>query len=181
MLKYETFTDIFALIPIVTFVAISQWYGYTDAGWKLAFLIAGGLALAYSITSYISGVVVDRFIMAVNLFLMIGGIAFLANITPILTFYQLHTVQVVWLSLIIVGCVTLFTKPGYIGITDATPPAIRKASLQLLAATFVIVVVAYLLSSFISSSLVVATGLFIALRLVRSVLIMRMMGDKQSF
>ena len=75
-------------IPLSAFLAIVRWSDQTGPNWKLAFVIGGCIALIELFFLLINTKVIDRFIMAINIFLFVGGLGFLFDIHPILNLYD---------------------------------------------------------------------------------------------
>lgn len=123
----------FKLVPLVFFLGIAWYFGFSDTAWKYGFYlgsIAGLLQIGYLL--YTKSFF-DRFALSVNLFLVLGGIAFLTNWTALLNAYETYTSSLLWLCFLLVAFyTTFFSKYGFIGLKNKPQKIIRKYSIYLL-------------------------------------------------
>lgn len=123
-------------IPLSAFLAIVRWSDQTGPNWKLAFVIGGCIALIELFFLLINKKVIDRFIMAINIFLFVGGLGFLFDIHPILNLYDRLMQSALFVSILLVGVVTtLFSIYGFIGVGHPNKQLIRNRSIYLLMAS----------------------------------------------
>jgi hypothetical protein len=132
-------------IPLSVFLAIIRWSDGTGPNWKLAFIIGGCIAVIESILLFIRKIAFDRFIMAVNLFLFVGGMGFLFRIYPILNLYRHLMQSALFAALLLVGFVTtFFSVYGFIGVKHPNKQIVRSRSIYLLIASLFAFVISIL-------------------------------------
>ncbi len=76
-----------SILPLVIFLRVAGWYGFTYAAWMRAFLAGAALASAVLFFFFLKKNPVRDILLASSLFLVSGGIAFLAGAKPVLDFY----------------------------------------------------------------------------------------------
>ncbi len=124
--------------PLSVFLAIIRWSDASGPDWKLAFIAGGCIAVIESILLFASKNVVNRFILAVNLFLFVGGVSFLFQIYSVLGLYKNLMQSALFASLILVGVMTtLFSAYGFIGVKHSNKHMVRSRSIFLLIASSV--------------------------------------------
>lgn len=106
--------------------------------WQPAF-IAGGITALLQIAIFLyQKIELDRFILAINCFLVGGATMYVFDIAWLQNLYDhfLYTTLFVWLC--IIGAITtIFSKNGYLGIPHNNPKMIRAFSLSLLFGTVI--------------------------------------------
>ena len=159
-------------IPLSVFLTIVRWSDQTGPNWKLAFVIGGCIALIEFAFLLINKKVFDRLIMAINLFLFVGGLGFLFNIHPILNLYDNLMQSALFVSILLVGAVTtLFSIYGFIGVDHPNKQLIRNRSIYLVIASLL----ACTLSLFFRGDMLLGGTLpFIGLLVIRKVLCLNM-------
>lgn len=125
-------------VPLVAFILYAWAYGMTDQAWLGAFELGGLLALIVTGMQLKEGVILDRIMLGLNVFLIVGAIGFLFDVGAILEWYSVSRGGPLFGSIAMVGLIaTLFTKAGFIGVIKRDKQAQKYASFLLLAATFV--------------------------------------------
>ena len=77
--------------------------------------------------------IINRMELGIALWLTVGAIAFLGNISSLLYYYDMYTGVIPFVCLFIVGMITSFYTPsGFIGVLAADKKDIQIASLKLL-------------------------------------------------
>jgi hypothetical protein len=77
--------------------------------------------------------IVDRYLLGMFLFVLIGSIGYLGNIPSILYYYTNYWLVILFACLTFVGIVTFFTPAGSIGVESDDKNKIQTISLKLLA------------------------------------------------
>lgn len=156
-------------LPVTIFILTAKYYDFTDLGWQNGFYAGSLFAILQTIFLVLNNQVIERFLLAVNLFLLGGAFGFLLNSDLILEFYGAHKQVVLFVALIIVGLFTTFsTKTGFLGIDKFTKKETRILSLYLLAASAFALAISIFVKSY---GLVTAAILIIALKLFEDYLI----------
>ena len=120
----------FFMLPIIVFLFVARLYGFSGDGWPLAFYLGGAIALAQSVFIVQRGMLYDRLIMGLNLFLCVGAVGFLFTIKPLLAFYEQYQFMVPFFFIVPIGVVTtFFTEAGFVGCVNAPPKVIQELSL----------------------------------------------------
>jgi hypothetical protein len=121
-------------LPLMLFGTYAFWHGApTDDRWLEAFRLGGLAALAHLLSVWRSGRAADRLALGANLYLLVGGLATLAQQWWLLRFYGALQESGIFLFMLGVGAVASFgTTAGFLTVSGA--PA-RRASLVMLAAT----------------------------------------------
>lgn len=161
-------------IPLSIFLAIIRWSDEGSPNWELAFIVGGSIAVIESILLSTRKIAFNRFIMAANLFLFVGGVGFLFRIYPILSLYKHLMQSALFAALILVGLVTtFFSIYGFIGVDHPDKRLIRSRSIYLLIASLV----AFVLSLIFRGNMLLAGILpFIGLLIVGKILCMKLNG-----
>lgn len=155
-------------IPLSVFLAIVRWTDEMGPNWKLAFVIGGCLAVIEFALLFIKKKVFDRLIMAVNLFLFVGGVGFLFDIHPILNLYDNLMQSALFVSILLVGLVTtFFSVYGFIAVNHPNKQLVRSRSLYLVVTSLF----AFALSLFFRGDMLLGGTLpFIGLLVIRRIL-----------
>jgi len=103
------------------------------------FFIVGTIISFLSIIVQIyKKMVIDRIVLGMNLFLLVGSLVFLGNNSTIAQYYDTYIRIVPFFCFFVVGLITTFYTPsGFIGVSSDDKKAIRRASLKLLALVIV--------------------------------------------
>jgi len=88
LLAHRAVTLSLSFLPLVVFLRISYHYGYTDPGWMKGFLTGSALVLLIILAHAASRLRLRDLLFAAALLLLSGAIAFLADLTPMLTAYR---------------------------------------------------------------------------------------------
>ncbi len=120
-------------LALAVFAMIAFGGGAPDAAtWRRAFLIGGGVALAELFVLCFIPKPANRLIVAANIYLAAGGLAFALKQWWFLKGYEKFGLSGILLSMLCVGLVTTFvSKAGFVGIV-APPSLVRRASYVLL-------------------------------------------------
>ncbi len=138
--KYITIIE---FIPIVAFGLVVRLTSENGVNWKLAFIIGAFFAVFEKALLVAKRFPLDRLLLGVDVFLIIGGVGFLFNISPILNTYDRLIQATLFVSLLAVGVLTTFlTERGFVGIKHHERGRVIIYSLYLLGAG----VVAFLVS-----------------------------------
>lgn len=159
-------------VPLSVFLAIIRCSDEPGPNWKLAFIAGGFVAVIESILLSATKNVFNRFILAVNLFLFVGGVSFLFKINPILSLYKNLMQSALFASFLLVGLVTtLFSAYGFIGVNHSNKHIVRSRSIFLLMAFLM----AFILSMLFRGNMLLAGILpFIGLLLINKLLCLRL-------
>lgn len=128
------------LLPLTVFVRIAFLHGAPEPeDWLRAFLAGAALAVLQfaAVCLFSRGRALNRIMVGVNVYLIVGGVAVLANQLAVLTMLNQLRESGIFLSLLAVGVVTtLRSDSGFIGETHGVASArIRQFSLYLLMLT----------------------------------------------
>lgn len=137
---------IFALIqflPLSLFATYAFWYGAPDElRWKHAFQLASVAALVQLAVVLPQPRPVSRLVLAANLYLLLGGVAFFAQQWWFLRLYDALRESAIFLIMLAVGLVTTFgSRAGFVAASALPRAPVIRASLWLLAATVLALVV----------------------------------------
>ena len=159
-----------AIVPIISFMNYMRWYGMDEQAWRGAFIFAGFAAIAVYAVQLRYKVEIDRLMLGLNSFLLIGALGFLFNNEVILQWYSSSKGGPLFVCTAAVGLLTtLFTKRGFIGLQSVDKQAIKYGSFLLLAATFVALI--WSIQSNDQGIIWAVAAPFILLRLIRLQLI----------
>jgi hypothetical protein len=104
----------------------------TDAIWRRAFLIGGGVAVAELCVLWIMPIPANRLVIAANVYLAAGGAAFALKQWWFLRGYEKFGLSGILLAMFLVGLLTTFaTKAGFVGM-QAPQALVRRASYVML-------------------------------------------------
>lgn len=140
---------IFALVqflPLSLFATYAAWHGGPEEQrWREAFEVGSVAALIQLVIVMLQPRPVNRLVLAANIYIMLGGLAYLTKQWWFLKIYDALRESAIFVTMLGVGVVTtVFTRPGYAAVTDAPRPAAVHASLWLLAATALALGVSFL-------------------------------------
>ena len=123
--------------PLSTFATYAFWHGApNEARWEFAFKLASAAALIQLAIVLPQRRPVNRLVLAANLYLLLGGLAFVTQQWWFLRIYGSLQESAIFLYMLAVGTIaTLFSPAGYIGAQGATRRQVRGASIALLLAT----------------------------------------------
>lgn len=131
-MKVRKFLELFQYIPLSTFVLTHRLTG----SWDRAFQIGGLVALAQTTYFLYSQLHINRFLAAVNLFILGGAIGLGFQIGWLENAYEALKQTTLFISLLVVGIVTtLFSSQGFIDVSRGQRRKIIQDSLLLVAAT----------------------------------------------
>ncbi len=129
------------LLPVVTFMTYARLYGMHEQAWVGAFELAGLLALIVIAILWHQRVIMDRIMLGLNIFLIMGAAGFLLNSDTILDWYSTTKGGPLFCSIAIVGLISTFSSSrGFIGIAAKKKELVNYSSFLLLAATFIALV-----------------------------------------
>lgn len=136
---------IFALIqfvPLSLFATYAFWSGAPDEQrWEVAFKLASVAALIQLIIILPQSRPANRLVLAANCYLLLGGLAFLTHQWWYLRLYDLLRESAIFILMLAVGVATTFaSRAGYIGVADSPRRFVMRASVALLLATAVALV-----------------------------------------
>ncbi len=141
-------------IPLTVFLLYARYQGMTTLAWKEAFILAGILALCITSILIYKRVLLDRLMLGMNLFFLVGASAFLFAIMPLLYFYGTYKGAAFFCNILFVGFVTtFFAQAGFVGVQTSDASQVRYCSLLLLGGCIL---------GLIWSTLTNAYGLFIS-------------------
>jgi len=131
---------IFSLLqffPLSLFAAYAFWNGAPDdARWQRAFELAAIAAIIQLTVLLSQRRPVNRLVLAGNVYLLLGGLAFLTSQWWFLRYYNSLRETAIFIVMMLIGVVTMFgTREGYAALPDAPRGDVMRASLALLAAT----------------------------------------------
>jgi hypothetical protein len=136
--KPHEWIDRINLLPIMGFMWYMRFAGMNEMAWPQAFIFSGLIALGVVIILVHNKVIMNRLRLGVNLFLIIGGLAFLFHNEALLKWYASTKGGPFFGCIAIVGLLTtLFTPSGFLGNPAKNRYAIRYGSLLLLGATII--------------------------------------------
>jgi hypothetical protein len=118
-------------LPLTLFLVSAR----STGDYRLAFMLGGAAAVVETAAVARWAESMDRFLLAVNLFLAVGGLGFAAGIEPLQQLLGDLRQTAVFVSLVAVGAVTTVASPrGFVNVSPADAPARRilRASLTML-------------------------------------------------
>ncbi len=115
--------------------------GMTNLAWQKAF-IAGGLCTLIVLAIHLyKKVTLDRLMLGVNLFLLVGALLFLGDISSLLYYYGTYKGAVFLSCVAIVGLfTTFFSETGFFVVKINDKKMIRTSSLRLLFVTLMSII-----------------------------------------
>ena len=131
---------IFALIqfsPLSLFATYAFWHGEPDEQrWREAFQLSAVVAVIQLLIVLPQSRPANRLVLAANLYVMFGGLAFMTHQWWFLKLYDSLRESAIFIVMLCVGAMAmLFTKAGYAALSDAPRGTTTRASLWLLGAT----------------------------------------------
>lgn len=127
-----------SLIPIAAFLLYAVAYGMSPQAFHGAFELAGLLAVIVLGMEYKKGMVLDRLMVGLNCYLLIGAVGHLFSSERIIAWYARSYGGPLFFCIAMVGLFsTLFTKAGFMGTVIGNKQARKYGSFLLLAASFV--------------------------------------------
>ena len=131
---------IFALIqflPLSLFASYAFWYGAPDESrWQNAFQLASVAALVQLAIVLPQRRPTSRLVLAANLYLLLGGLAFFAHQWWFLKLYGSLRESAIFIIMLAVGAVTTVgSRAGFVAACSLPRAAVVRASLWLLGAT----------------------------------------------
>lgn len=137
---------IFALIqflPLSLFATYAFWHGAPDElRWQHAFQMASVAALAQLAIVLPQSRPASRLVLAANLYLLLGGLAFFAQQWWFLQLYDSLRESAIFIIMLGVGvATTIGSRAGFVAACSVPRAQVVRASLWLLAATAVALVV----------------------------------------
>lgn len=135
---------LFKFVPLTIFLAIGRFYGFTEQAWYMAFVVAAIASLVVNGILLMHNLILDRFGLGLNLFFLVGGLAFFFNVSSILMLYSKFKALSLFANIALVGLVTtIFSPYGFIGIQTHNKNLIKKNSWLLLSAVLAACVFSY--------------------------------------
>jgi len=140
---------IFALIqfiPLSLFATYAFWSGAPDEHrWEIAFKLASIAAIIQLLIILPQSRPANRLVLAANFYLLLGGLAFLTHQWWYLRLYDDLRESAIFVLMLAVGTVTtLASRAGYIGAVNSSRRFVVRASVALLLATTVALVLSVL-------------------------------------
>jgi predicted MFS family arabinose efflux permease len=137
---------IFALVqflPLSLFASYAFWLGAPDGNrWQEAFQLASVAALVQLAIVLPQRRPASRLVLAANLYLLLGGLAFFTQQWWFLQLYDSLRESAIFMLMLAVGIVTTFgSRAGFVATCSVPRPSVIRASAWLLAATAVALVI----------------------------------------
>lgn len=137
---------IFALVqfvPLSLFATVAYWNGAPDEQrWRMAFTLASVAALIQLLIILPQPRPANRLVLAANLYLLLGGLAFLTKQWWYLQLYDGLRESAIFIFMLAVGvAATLATRARFLGVADAPRAYAIGASVALLLATAIALLV----------------------------------------
>lgn len=119
--------------PLSGFLLASRCGRTAEEGWQLAFLVGGSLALMALLLARLTKRRIDPMLLAINLFMTVGGVGVALDYAPILAFYDMLRESAMFLFMLMVGILAMYFSPkGCLKTPLADPGSTRRASIGLL-------------------------------------------------
>lgn len=139
---------LFALVqffPLSLFASYAFWNGAPDdARWEEAFKLASVAALLQLLIVLPQPRPASRLVLSANLYLLLGGLAFMAHQWWYLRLYDGLQESAIFIIMLGVGLVTtLATGAGFVAAPSAPRRQVVRASLWLLAATLLALAISF--------------------------------------
>ncbi len=130
--------DYLKWLPVSSFMICARAYGMTDEAWHNAFILAGFFTVFILIVLLRHSIVLDRLMLGVNLFFLVGAYGFVSGNDAILEWYSASKGGPFFGWIVVVGLLaTLFTQYGFVGVRHKNKQAVQYTSFLLLAAAVV--------------------------------------------
>lgn len=118
-------------IPLTVFVSVFR----ITNDWTLAFQVGGATAILQAALLKILRQHSDLVLVGINLFLVIGALAFIAKVEPVLMVYSNFQEATLFLAIFLVALISTATlKRGFIDMQQLPRSEVVRASLFLIAA-----------------------------------------------
>jgi len=119
--------NVLKFLPLTVFIVYARLNGMTDVAWREAFILGGICTLIVVAVQLYKKVTFDRLMLGVNLFLLVGAVAFLGELYGILMLYGTYKGAALLACVGIVGLMTtLFTDARFIGVDVVGKTALKK-------------------------------------------------------
>ena len=142
-MKNKLLINVIEFIPISAFVYVVRLTDENGVNWKLAFILGACLAVIEKAFLMAKKLPLDRISIGADVFLTVGGIAYIFKIPLILYIYGLLYQATVFAALLAVGIFTTFlSERGFVGVKHHERSRVIHYSMYLLGAG----VVAFLIS-----------------------------------
>lgn len=138
----------FQFLPITAFVLVARAKGFTVEGWKAGFLVGEALAVLEMIVFLSLKLPIHRLLLGVNLYLVVGSMAFTFSLEPLLTLYGNLRESALFGMIAVIGVVsTLFSPKGFIEVAHPDRARVRRFSWMLVGVSIVSLTVSFLYRS----------------------------------
>jgi len=128
-------------LPILVFMTYARAYQMAPHAWASAFELAGAVSVIVIGLLWYHAISFDRIMLGLNLFLIIGGVGFLADNKTILQWHSSTKGGPLFGCIVLVGLLSmLVTRTGFIGVPTQRKKTSTYASFLLLAASFIALV-----------------------------------------
>ena len=131
------FPHVFWVVVIIgVIIALSKGYSpltFTQETWgniSVVVSIILGASLCFQVYNQ---KIIDRYLLGWALFVFVGSIGYLGNISSVLYYYGNYPFVILFACLALVGIITFFTSAGFIGVESDDKNKIYIASLKLFA------------------------------------------------
>jgi hypothetical protein len=94
--------SVVTFLPIVTFLAVARFYGFTGDAWKMAFHVGAALALVICVFYLVKKLRTVDIAIAIYAFLWMGSIAFLFDIAYITYLNDKYQESVFWMAILVI-------------------------------------------------------------------------------
>lgn len=116
-LFYRTIYQLIQIIPLIILIDLYLKSDKTAADIANAFIVGGGYSLAVMILLYIRGAIIDRMILSLNVYIFIGGLAYLLQLYPLMRLFVYLEQSGVFAANVLVGFFTILFSPyGFVGV-----------------------------------------------------------------
>ncbi|OIO04016.1 MAG: hypothetical protein AUJ51_02745 [Elusimicrobia bacterium CG1_02_56_21] len=88
MINRKNIYQLLGILPLLVFLRVTRWYGFTYRAWELAFLTGAALTSAVLALSAWRKVPVRDIVLASSLMLLSGGLGFLTGQSSLTGFYS---------------------------------------------------------------------------------------------
>ncbi len=153
------------VIIIGVIIALSKGYSPTDftrETWGNIYIVISIISGVFLCFKIYKQEIVDRMFLGGALFVFIGTIGYLGNISSVLYYYENYIGVILFASITFIGVVTFFSPAGFIGVLSDDKNKIYNASLKLFA-----VVIGGLLWSLYASIYLNNNGLLLPIFITR--------------
>ena len=104
--KPKTWPEYIRFVPLAAFMIYARVYGMTNDAWYGAFILAGLCSLATIAILINQRIMLDRIMLGVNCFFLLGAIGFLFNIEDILEWYSSSQGGPFFACIVVIGLIT---------------------------------------------------------------------------